>query len=50
VGEVVQAQEVLANAEQDILTSAFSHNLAKAALARAMGKAEDSMLGILGLR
>ena len=50
VGEVVQAQEVLAIAEQDILSSAFSHNLAKAALARAMGKAEDSMLGILGLK
>jgi outer membrane protein TolC len=50
VGEVVQAQEVLAIAEQDILTSAFSHNVAKAALARAMGNAEISMLGILGLR
>jgi outer membrane protein TolC len=49
VAEVVQAQESLAIAEQDILNSAFSHNLAKAALARAMGRTEKSMLTILGL-
>jgi outer membrane protein TolC len=37
--EVVQAQESVAEAEQDYISSVYSHNLAKATLARAMGQA-----------
>ena len=46
----LDAQETLELAEQDILTSAFSHNLAKAVIARAMGRAENSMLTMLDHR
>jgi outer membrane protein TolC len=38
--EVVQAQESVASAEQDFISSVFAHNLAKAALARSMGQAD----------
>ena len=38
--EVTQAQEAVATAELDYITSLFAHNLAKVSLARAMGKAE----------
>jgi outer membrane protein TolC len=48
--EVVRAQETLQTAEHDLITSAFSHNLAKAALARAMGRAEETMPAVLGLQ
>ena len=34
--EVVQAQQAVAAAEQDYIASLYSHNLAKASLARAM--------------
>ena len=37
--EVVQAQETVAAAEQDYISSLYAHNLAKATLARAMGQA-----------
>jgi outer membrane protein TolC len=37
--EVVQAEESVAAAEQDYISSVYSHNLAKATLARAMGQA-----------
>jgi len=37
--EVVQAEETVAAAEQDYISSVYSHNLAKATLARAMGQA-----------
>jgi outer membrane protein TolC len=37
--EVVQAQETVASAEQDYISAIYSHNLAKATLARAMGQA-----------
>lgn len=47
--EVVVAQETVETAEQDVITSAFSHNLAKAALARALGKAEESVPQFLKL-
>ena len=40
--EVVQAQEALATAQENHISSAFAHNLAKIHLARAMGTAEKS--------
>ncbi len=40
--EVVQAQQQVASAESDSISSLFSYQLAKLALARAMGEAEDS--------
>jgi outer membrane protein TolC len=47
--ELVRAQESVEIAEQDVITGAFSHNLAKTALARAMGRAEESVARMLGL-
>jgi outer membrane protein TolC len=41
--EVTQAQESVAAADLDYITSLFAHNLAKVALARAMGHAEDRL-------
>jgi outer membrane protein TolC len=41
--EVVQAQEAVAMAEQDYISSLYSHNLAKATLARAMGQADQNV-------
>ena len=41
--EVARAQEALATAEQDVITSRFALNLAKAALARAVGDAETTV-------
>ena len=41
--EVVQAQESVAAAEQDYITSLYAHNLAKASLARAMGQATQGI-------
>jgi outer membrane protein TolC len=41
--EVVQAQEAVAAAEQDYISSLYSHNLAKASLARAMGQADQNV-------
>jgi outer membrane protein TolC len=46
--EVVQAQEAVAAAEQDYISALFSHNLAKASLARAMGQADQSIKQFLG--
>ncbi len=46
--EVIQAQESVAAAEQDYISSLFAHNLAKASLARAMGQAEQGILQLLG--
>jgi outer membrane protein TolC len=45
--EVVQAQEAVASAEQDYISSLYSHNLAKASLARAMGQAEQTIRQLL---
>lgn len=47
--EVSRAQATLAMAEQDIITSQFAHNLAKAQLARAMGEAEQSLAKLLSI-
>jgi outer membrane protein TolC len=41
--EVVQAQESVAAAERDYISSLFAHNLAKASLARAMGQADQNI-------
>jgi len=41
--EVVQAQETVAAAEQDYISSLYSHNLAKATLARALGQADQNI-------
>jgi outer membrane protein TolC len=41
--EVVQSQEALATANLDYINSVFAHNLAKLSLARAMGRAEESL-------
>jgi len=41
--EVVQAQESVAAAEQDYISALYSHNLAKATLARAMGQADANI-------
>jgi outer membrane protein TolC len=46
--EVIQAQESVATAEQDYISSLFAHNLAKASLARAMGQAEQGIQQLLG--
>jgi outer membrane protein TolC len=45
--EVVQAQEVVASAEQDYIASLNEHNLAKASVARATGQAEKTMRDLL---
>jgi outer membrane protein TolC len=41
--EVVQAQESVASAKLDYINSVFAHNAAKLTLARAMGRAADSL-------
>lgn len=41
--EVVQAQESVATADLDYISSLFAHNLAKLALARAIGHAEENL-------
>jgi outer membrane protein TolC len=46
--EVVQAQEQVAGAESDYISSLFSLNLGKLSLARATGEAESNLSGLLG--
>ncbi|MGH9357267.1 MAG: TolC family protein, partial [Terriglobia bacterium] len=46
--EVVQAQEAVANANDAYISSLYQHNLAKVALARAVGVAEQAVLQYLG--
>ena len=41
--EVVQAQESVAAADQDYISSLFAHNLAKVSLARSIGEAEQNI-------
>jgi outer membrane protein TolC len=45
--EVIQAQEALANANQQYIGSLYSHNLAKVLLARAIGAVERSVRQVL---
>lgn len=46
--EVVQAEESVAAAEQDYISSLYAHNLAKATIARAMGQADQNIRQFLG--
>ena len=48
--EVTQAQESVVAADLDYITSLFAHNLAKVALARAMGHAEERWRSFCGCR
>ncbi len=41
--EVVQAQQIVVQAENDYINAVFEHNLAKVSLARALGKADDGI-------
>ncbi len=45
--EVVQAQEALASANQQYISSLYSHNIAKVLLARSMGAAEQTLRQVL---
>jgi len=46
--EVVEAQEAVSTATQSLISSQFAHNLGKAALARAVGMAEDNLKQFMG--
>jgi outer membrane protein TolC len=46
--EVVQAQDAVASADDAYIASLYQHNLAKVALARAVGVAEKAVLSYLG--
>jgi outer membrane protein TolC len=46
--EVTQAQESVAGASESYIAALYSHNLAKASLARAAGVAETAIMGYLG--
>jgi outer membrane protein TolC len=45
--EVVQAQETVATAEQDYITSLYAYYLAKLSFARATGDTEQGMAALL---
>jgi outer membrane protein TolC len=46
--EVVQAQDALAGAEDNLIASRYAHNLAKVALARAIGMTETNLKQFIG--
>jgi len=46
--EVVQAQDSVASAQQNLISSIYAHNLAKVALARAMGSTEANLKTFMG--
>ena len=46
--EVVQAQEAVATAEENYISSLYAYNMAKASLARALGLAEEGFKQLLG--
>jgi outer membrane protein TolC len=48
--EVVQAQDALALASENYIASLYAFNAAKAALARARGDAEESIIRFLNIR
>jgi len=48
--EVVQSQEALSTANTDYINSVFAHNLAKLSLARAVGRASESLAQFLKLQ
>ncbi len=45
--EVVQAQQTVASAQLDLITSVFAHNVAKLSLARALGHTVDQIPALL---
>ncbi len=45
--EVVQAEQAVVQADDDLITSLYEHNLAKLSLARAMGAAEETLPQLL---
>jgi outer membrane protein TolC len=48
--EVVESEQAVAGADEDLVSSIYAYNLAKAALARATGLAEKSVNNFLGAR
>jgi outer membrane protein TolC len=46
--EVVQAQDAVANAQEALISSMYAHNLAKVALARAVGMTEMNLKQFMG--
>jgi outer membrane protein TolC len=46
--ELVQAQDALAAASEQIISSVYAHNTAKAALARALGEVETRFVALIG--
>ena len=45
--ELVQGEQTVVQADDDYITTVFSHNLAKVSLARAMGNAEQTLPQLL---
>ncbi len=48
--EVVQAQESVATANDNLISALYSHNLAKVALARALGGAEQGIQHVMEVK
>ena len=48
--EVVESEQAVAGADENLISSIYAYNLAKAALARATGLAEKSVKDFLGAR
>ena len=48
--EVTQAQEAVAAASETYISALYTHNLAKATLARALGVTESAVMSYLGGR
>jgi outer membrane protein TolC len=46
--ELVQAQEAVARASEQYITSVYAHNIAKAQFARALGEVESLLLTLIG--
>ncbi len=48
--EVVQAQDAVANAQEALISSMYAHNLAKVALARAVGMTDNNLKQFMGTK
>lgn len=46
--EVIQAQQAVAEASENYISSLYAHNVAKASLARALGIGEEAVKSYLG--